>query len=65
MVILLPAYSLDFMPLEELFVQVKNWIKENEAAWQFCSGSEFMIEQALLQITDEEVKNYIKQAEYF
>lgn len=30
MVIFLPPYSPDFMPLEELFAQVKNWIREND-----------------------------------
>ena len=42
MVIFLPPYSPDFMPLEELFAQVKNWIKENDAAWQFCRDPELM-----------------------
>ena len=58
MVIFLPPYSPDFMPLEELFAQVKNWIRENDAAWQFC-------QEAFLLVTDEEVKNYIHHAEYF
>ena len=31
-IIFLPPYSPDFMPLEELFAQVKNWIRENDAA---------------------------------
>ena len=61
MVIFLPPYSLDFMPLKELFTQVKNWIRENDAAWQFCQDPE----EAFLHVTDEEVKNYIYHAEYF
>ena len=65
MVIFLPPYSPDFMPLEEFFSQVKNWIKENDAAWQFCRDPELMIEEAFLQVTEEEVRNYIKHAEYF
>ena len=40
MVIFLPPYSPDFMPLEEVFTQVKNWIRENDAAWQFCQDPE-------------------------
>ena len=40
MVIFLPPYSPDFMPLEEVFAQVKNWIRENDAAWQFCQDPE-------------------------
>ena len=67
MVIFLPPYSPDFMPLKdlELFAQVKNWIKENDAAWQICRDPELIIEQAFLQVTEEEVRNYIQHAEYF
>lgn len=64
-VIFLPPYSPDFMPLEELFAQVKNWIRENDAAWQFCQDPELTVEEAFLHVTDEEVKNYIHHAEYF
>lgn len=64
-IIFLPPYSPDFMPLEELFAQVKNWIRENDAAWQFCQDPELMVEEAFLHVTDEEVKNYIHHAEYF
>ena len=65
MVIFLPPYSPDFMPLEELFAQVKNWIRENDAEWQFCQDPELMVEEAFLHETDKEVKNYIHHAEYF
>ena len=58
MVIFLSPYSPDFMPLEELFAQVKNWVRENDAAWQFCQGPELMVEEAFLHVTDKEVKNY-------
>nr|XP_058973947.1 uncharacterized protein LOC131800278 [Pocillopora verrucosa] len=64
-IIFLPPYSPDFMPLEELFAQVKNWIRENDAAWRFCQDPELMVEEAFLHVTDEEVKNYIHHAEYF
>ena len=37
MVIFLPPYSPDLMPLEELFVQVKNWIRGNYAACNFVN----------------------------
>ena len=60
---LLPC-SPDFMSLEELFAQVNKWMKENDAAWQFCRDPALMIEEAFLQVT-EEVRNYIKHAEYF
>ena len=34
----------DFMPFEELFTQAKNWITENDAAWQFCQDPVLMVE---------------------
>ena len=56
----LPHCSPDFMPLEELFAQVKN-----DAAWHFCQDPELMVEEAFFHVTDIEVKNYIHHAEYF
>ena len=53
------------MPCEELFAQVKSWIRENDVAWQFCMDPELMVEEAFLQVTDEEIKNYIQHAEYY
>ena len=64
MVVFLPPYSPDFMPCEELFAQTKNWIRENDAAWQFCMDPQFMVEEAFLQVTDEQIRNYIRHAEY-
>ena len=55
----LPPYSPDFMPCEELFAQTKNWIRENDAAWKFCQDPKFMVEEAFLQVTDEQIRNYI------
>ena len=64
-VLFLPPYSPDFMPCEELFAQVKSWIRENDVAWQFCMDPKLMVEKAFPQVTDEEVKKYIRHAEYF
>ena len=64
-VVFLPPYSPDFMPCEELFGQVKSWIRENDVAWQFCMDPELMVEEAFLQVMDEEIRNYIRHAEYF
>ena len=52
------------MPCEELFAQAKNWIRENDSTWQVCPDPELMVEEAFLQITDDEVRNYIQHAEY-
>ena len=59
-----PPYSPDFMPCEELFAQTKNWIRENDVAWQFCMDPQSMVEEAFLQVTDEQIRNYIRHAEY-
>ena len=40
-------------------------IRENDVAWQFCLDPELMVEEAFLQVTNEEIKNYIRHAEYF
>ena len=65
MVIFLPPYSPDFMPCEEIFAQAKNWIRENDSAWQVCRDHPvLMVEEAFLQITADEVRNYIQHAEY-
>ncbi|XP_044165367.1 uncharacterized protein LOC122949338 [Acropora millepora] len=64
MVVFLPPYSPDFMPREELFAQSKNWIRENDVALQFCMDPQSMVKEAFLQVTDEQIRNYIRHAEY-
>jgi len=64
MIVFLPPYSPDFTPCEQLFAQSKNWMRENDAAWQFCLDSKFMVEGAFLQVTDEQIRNYIEFAEH-
>ena len=62
--IFLPPYSRDFMPCEELFSQSKNYIRQNGVAWQGSPDPELMILDSMLQITDAEIQNYIRHAEY-
>jgi len=64
MALFLPPYSPDFMPCEQLFAQTKNWMRENDAAWQFCLDPKFVVQEAFLQVTDEQIRNYIQHAEY-
>ena len=64
MLIFLPAYSPDFMPCEELFAQVKSYIRQNDIAWQDCPDPELMLWESFLQSTDEQIKNYIYNAGY-
>ena len=62
--IFVPPYSPDFMPCEELFSQSKNYIRQNDVAWQDSPDPKFMILDPVLQITDQEIENYIRHAEY-
>ena len=43
MLIFLSPYLPDFMPCEKLFAQAKNYIRQNDIAWQNCVDSEFML----------------------
>jgi transposase len=43
LVVFLPPYSPDFMPCEELFLQVKHYLRENDIACHNCSDTELMV----------------------
>ena len=62
--IFLPPYSPDFMPCEELFSQSKNYIRQNDVAWQDSPDPALMVFDSFLQVTDGEIQNYIRHAEY-
>ena len=64
LLIFLPPYSLDLMPCEELFLQSKNYIRQNDIAWQDSPDPELMVLDSFLQVTDENIRNYIRHAEY-
>jgi hypothetical protein len=52
------------MPCEELFSQSKSYIQQNDIAWQDSPDPELMVLDSFLQVTDEEIRNYIRHAEY-
>ena len=64
MVMFLPPYSPDCKPCEELFAQTKLWIKENDIAWRSTPDPQLMVRESFLQVTDNEVRNYIAHTEY-
>ena len=64
LVIFLPPYSPDFMPCKELFSKAKHFIRENDIAWQNCPEPNLMVFESFLQVTDNEIQNYIEHAEY-
>ena len=66
LLIFLPPYSPHLMPCEGARVigQAKSWIRENELVWEQCDELETMVFEAFMQITDEEIANYIRHCEY-
>ena len=64
LIIYLPPYSPDLMPCEGMFAQAKGWIRENDIVWQSCVRLETMVLQSFMQISDEDVLNYIYHSEY-
>ncbi|CAB4034733.1 Hypothetical predicted protein [Paramuricea clavata] len=65
LLIFLPPYSPDFRPWEELFSQSKNYIRQNDVAWQDSPDPALMVFDSFLQVTDGEIQiNYIRHAEY-
>ena len=62
--IFLPPYSPDLMPCEELFSQSQNYIRPNDIAWQDSPDPELMVLDSFQQVTDENIRNYIRHAEY-
>ena len=64
LVIFLTPYSPDFMPCEELFSLSKNYLRQNDIAWQDSPHSELMVLHSFLQVTDREMQNYLRHAEY-
>ena len=64
LLILLPPYSPHLMPCEGVIRQAKSWMRENELVWEQCDELETMVFEAFMQITDEEIANYIHRCEY-
>ena len=64
LLIFLPPYSPHLMPCEGVIGQAKSWIRENELVWEQCDELETMVFEAFMQITDEEIANYIRHCEY-
>ena len=60
----LPPYSPDLMPLEQVFSKVKYILKANDNAYLSTSKPEELVRLAFSAITEEDCKNYIKEAGY-
>ena len=64
LILFLPPYFPDFMLCEELFSLTKNFIRQNDVVWQNCPNPELMVYESFFHATDDEIKNYIKHADY-
>ena len=60
----LPPYSPDLNPIEEVFSQVKSYIRDNEIIYQTTKKPQLIIVSAFASITTQDCQNYIKHAGY-
>ena len=64
LLIFLPPYRPHLMPCEGVIGQVKSSVRENELVWEQFDELETMALEAFMQITDDEIANYIRHCEY-
>ena len=64
LLIFLPPYRPHLMPCEGVIGQVKSSIRENDLVWEQFDELETMAFEAFMQITDDEIANYIRHCEY-
>ena len=64
LLIFLPPYRPHLMPCEGVIGQVKSSIRENELVWEQFDELETMALEPFMQITDDEIANYIRHCEY-
>ena len=60
----LPPYSPDLSPIEELFHQVKAFLRNNQAAFHITSNPRVVISSAFAQVTRTDCCAYIGHAGY-
>jgi len=60
----LPAYSLDFQPLEEAFSKVKYFLKENEVIYDSNCTPSLLISLAFTTVSPTDCVGYIQHAGY-
>lgn len=60
----LPPYSPDLNPVEEVFAQVKHWIRLNDTAFQATQNPRILIAMAFGEVTQENCMSYIKDSGY-
>ena len=60
----LPPYSPDLMPLEEVFAQVKSFLKSNESINISTSTPELFLKLAFSTVSKDDCQGYIRHAGY-
>ena len=60
----LPPYSPDLNPIEEVFSQVKSYIKDNEIIYKTTKEPRLIVASAFASITTQDCQNYIRHAGY-
>ena len=64
MIRFMPAYSPDFMPLEEVFSQVKHFLKRSEVLYTSTDNPSLFLTMAFASVTSDDCLGYIRHAGY-
>lgn len=64
MIRFMPAYSPDFMPLEEVFSQVKYFLKRSEVLYTSTDNPSLFLTMAFASVTSDDCLGYIRHAGY-
>ena len=62
--VFLPPYSPDFMPLEEVFEEVKPLLRASDSIYLASTTPELMVKLAFTTVTQENCLSYIEHAGY-
>ena len=60
----LPPYSPDLNPIEEVFSEVKHWIKSNAVVFQCTQNPRALLTMAFGEVSLENCRSYIKHSGY-
>ena len=61
----MPAYSPDFMPLEEVFSKVKYFLKRAEVVYTSTDNPSLLLTMAFASVTHDDCLGYIHHAGYY
>ena len=64
MIQFMPAYSPDFMPLEEVFSKVKYFLKRSEVLFTSTDNPALLLTMAFASVTQDDCLGYIHHAGY-